>query len=57
MARHDLRPLEILIGFRASQQALPARAVLLIIRVGLFAMFRGFTDIVLAFELKIAQRR
>jgi hypothetical protein len=33
------------------------RAVLLIIRVGLFAMFRGFTAIVLAFEPKIAQRR
>ncbi len=47
--------LEILIGFWASQQAQPARAVLLIIWVGLFAMFRGFSDIVFAFELKSAQ--
>jgi uncharacterized membrane protein HdeD (DUF308 family) len=49
--------LEILIGFWASQQALPAQALLLIIWVGLFALFRGFTDIVLAFELKSAQDR
>jgi uncharacterized membrane protein HdeD (DUF308 family) len=47
--------LEIIIGFWASQQAQPARALLLIIWVGLFAMFRGITDIVLAFELKSAQ--
>ena len=47
--------LEIFIGFWASQQALPARAVLLIIWVGLFAVFRGVTDIGLAFELKSAQ--
>ena len=47
--------LEIFIGFWASQQALPARAVLLIIWVGLLAMFRGFTQIVLAFELKGVQ--
>jgi uncharacterized membrane protein HdeD (DUF308 family) len=49
--------LEIIIGFWASQPALPARAVLVIIWVGLFAMFRGLTDIVLAFELKGAQSR
>ena len=49
--------LEILIGFWASQQAVPARALLLIIWVGLFAVFRGITDIVLAFELKSAQNR
>lgn len=48
--------LEIFVGFWASQQALPGRAVLLIIWVGLLAMFRGFTEIVLAFELKGAQR-
>ena len=47
--------LEIFVGFWASQQALPARAVLLIIWVGLLALFRGFTEIVLAFELKSAQ--
>jgi uncharacterized membrane protein HdeD (DUF308 family) len=49
--------LEIFVGFWASQQALPARAVLLIIWVGLLALFRGFTEIVLAFELKSAQPR
>lgn len=48
---------EIFVGFWASQQALPARGVLLIIWVGLLAMFRGFTEIVLAFELKSAQPR
>jgi uncharacterized membrane protein HdeD (DUF308 family) len=49
--------LEIFVGFWASQQALPARGALLIIWVGLLAMFRGFTEIVLAFELKSAQPR
>ena len=49
--------LEIFVGFWASQQALPARGALLIIWVGLLAMFRGFTEIVLAFELKNAQPR
>jgi uncharacterized membrane protein HdeD (DUF308 family) len=49
--------LEVFVGFWASQQALPARAVLLIIWVGLLALFRGFTEIVLAFELKSAQPR
>jgi uncharacterized membrane protein HdeD (DUF308 family) len=49
--------LEIFVGFWASQQALPARGVLLIIWVGLLAMFRGFTEIVVAFELKSAQSR
>jgi uncharacterized membrane protein HdeD (DUF308 family) len=49
--------LEVFVGFWASQQALPARGVLLIIWVGLLALFRGFTEIVLAFELKSAQPR
>jgi len=49
--------LEIFVGFWASQQALPARGALLIIWVGLLAMFRGFTEIVFAFELKSAQPR
>jgi uncharacterized membrane protein HdeD (DUF308 family) len=48
---------EIFVGFWASQQALPARGALLIIWIGLLAMFRGFTEIVLAFELKSAQPR
>jgi hypothetical protein len=47
--------LEVFVGFWASQQALPARGVLRIIWVGLLAMFRGFTEIVLAFELKSVQ--
>jgi uncharacterized membrane protein HdeD (DUF308 family) len=46
--------LEILIGFWASQQLVPARAVLLIIWVGVLALFRGITEIVVAFELKAA---
>jgi uncharacterized membrane protein HdeD (DUF308 family) len=49
--------LEILIGFWASQQLVPARAALLIIWVGVLALFRGITEIVLAFELKSAQHR
>ena len=44
--------LEILIGFWASQQMFPARAVLLIFWVGFFALFRGISDVVLAFELR-----
>ena len=46
--------LEILIGFWASQQMFPARAVLLIFWVGFFALFRGISDIVIAFELRSA---
>jgi uncharacterized membrane protein HdeD (DUF308 family) len=44
--------LEILIGFWASQQVFPARAVLLIFWVGFLALFRGVSDIVVAFELR-----
>jgi uncharacterized membrane protein HdeD (DUF308 family) len=47
--------LEIFVGFWASQQLIAARAVLLIIFVGVLALFRGITEIVLAFELKGAQ--
>jgi uncharacterized membrane protein HdeD (DUF308 family) len=49
--------LEILVGFWASQQLVTVRAALLIIWVGLLALFRGITEIVLAFELKSAQHR
>lgn len=49
--------LEIVIGFWASQQLVHVRAALLIIWVGLLALFRGITEIVLAFELKSAQHR
>lgn len=49
--------LEIFVGFWASQQLVTVRAALLIIWVGVLALFRGITEIVLAFELKSAQRR
>jgi uncharacterized membrane protein HdeD (DUF308 family) len=48
--------LEILVGFWASQLMFPARAVLLIFWVGFFALFRGISDIVVAFELHSAAR-
>jgi uncharacterized membrane protein HdeD (DUF308 family) len=44
--------LEVLLGFWASQQVFPTRGALLLLWVGLFALFRGITDIVLAFEVK-----
>ena len=47
--------LEILIGFWASQQLFPARAVLVIFWAGFFALFRGISDIVVAFELRKVQ--
>ena len=47
--------LEILIGFWASQQLFPARAVLVIFWAGFFALFRGISDIVVAFELRRVQ--
>jgi uncharacterized membrane protein HdeD (DUF308 family) len=47
---------EILLGFWASQQYLSIRGVLLLVWVGLFALFRGISEIVIAFELRRAQR-
>ena len=47
--------LEILLGFWASQQVISARAALLIFYVGFLALFRGITEIVLAFQLKAAK--
>ncbi len=44
--------LEILLGFWASQQFVPARGALLILWVGFLALFRGLSDIVLAFEVR-----
>jgi uncharacterized membrane protein HdeD (DUF308 family) len=49
--------LEILLGFWVSQQEFPARALLLLIWVGFFALFRGFSDILLAFEVHGNQRK
>jgi uncharacterized membrane protein HdeD (DUF308 family) len=48
--------LEILLGFWASQQLFPARAELLLLWVGFFALFRGISEIVIAFELRSRQR-
>lgn len=44
--------LEILLGFWASQQYYAYRAALILIWVGLMALFRGIGEIVLAFHLK-----
>lgn len=44
--------LEIGVGFWASQQYVAARAVLLIVWVGIYAIFRGVRDLVLAFEVR-----
>ena len=55
MAGHGVGILEILLGFWAAQQYLPLRGALLLIWVGLFAVFRGISEIVTAFELRRAQ--
>jgi uncharacterized membrane protein HdeD (DUF308 family) len=47
--------LEILFGFWAAQQYLPVQGALLLIWVGFFALFRGISEIVVAFELRRAQ--
>jgi len=44
--------LEVLLGFWASQQYYPARAVLILIWVGFFALFRGISEIVVAFRIR-----
>jgi uncharacterized membrane protein HdeD (DUF308 family) len=44
--------LEIALGFWASQQYIGARAVLLVLWVGFYAIFRGIGDLVLAFEVR-----
>lgn len=44
--------LEILLAFWASQQFFAPRAALILLWVGFGAMFRGFTEIFLAFEVK-----
>jgi uncharacterized membrane protein HdeD (DUF308 family) len=49
--------LEILLGFWASQQFFAPRAILILIWVGFLALFRGFTEIVMAFELRSAHKR
>ncbi len=44
--------LEVLLAFWASQQLFAPRAALILIWVGFAAMFRGFTEIFLAFEVR-----
>ncbi len=48
--------LEVLLGFWASQQYYAIQGTLLLVWVGLFALFRGISEIVIAFELRRAQR-
>ena len=47
--------LELILGFWASQQAFPARGALLLLWVGFFALFRGISEIVIAFEVRSRQ--
>jgi uncharacterized membrane protein HdeD (DUF308 family) len=47
--------LELILGFWASQQAFPARGALLLLWVGFFALFRGISEIVIAFEVRARQ--
>ena len=44
--------LELILGFWASQQFFPARAALILIWVGFMALFRGVSEIVLAFQIR-----
>ncbi|MFL5767986.1 MAG: HdeD family acid-resistance protein [Actinomycetota bacterium] len=48
--------LEILLGFWASQQFFAPRAILILVWVGFFAIFRGISEIVLAFEMRHAHK-
>jgi uncharacterized membrane protein HdeD (DUF308 family) len=44
--------LEVLLAFWVSQQLFPARASLILVWVGFAAIFRGFSEIALAFQLR-----
>jgi uncharacterized membrane protein HdeD (DUF308 family) len=44
--------LEVGLGFWASQQFYPARGALLLLWVGFYGLFRGFSEIALAFQLR-----
>jgi uncharacterized membrane protein HdeD (DUF308 family) len=48
--------LEILLAFWVSQQFFAPRAILIIVWVGFAAMFRGITEIVMAFEVRRVAR-
>jgi uncharacterized membrane protein HdeD (DUF308 family) len=41
-----------LLGFWASQQLFPARAALILVWVGFLALFRGISEIALAFQIR-----
>jgi uncharacterized membrane protein HdeD (DUF308 family) len=47
--------LELVLGFWASQQMFPARGALLLLWIGFFALFRGISEIVVAFEVRSRQ--
>ena len=47
--------LELVLGFWASQQLFPARGALLLLWVGFFALFRGISEIVIAFAVRSRQ--
>lgn len=49
--------LEVMLAFWVSQQYYPARAGLILVWVGLMALFRGITEIVLAFHLRGARHQ
>ncbi len=48
--------LEVLLAFWASQQFFTPRAALILVWVGFAAMFRGFTEIFLAFQVRRLSR-
>ena len=48
---------EVLLGFWASQQIFAPRAILILTWIGFAALFRGIGEIVLAFELRGADKR
>jgi uncharacterized membrane protein HdeD (DUF308 family) len=48
--------LEVLLAFWVSQQFFVPRAALIIVWIGFMAIFRGITEIVLAFSLRRAER-
>jgi len=47
--------LELVLGFWVSQQQFPARGALLLLWVGFFALFRGISEIFIAFEVRSRQ--
>jgi len=46
--------LELFLGFWAAQQYFPARATLLLVWIGFYALFRGISSIVWAFQVRSA---